>query len=122
VRDNSEWLTPRLERWRRKTDGPLLVIAIGSLPFLLLEVRRDEIPRTDVWLVDIVNIVVLVAFALDYLVELALARNRRQYVRSEWSSLAIVVSQGLALMGWFQALRVSSFDPCPRCRAMTQNR
>lgn len=91
------------------TDGPLLVLAIGSLPFLLLEVRRDEIPRTDVWLVDIVNIVVLVAFALDYVVELALARNRRRYIVSEWSSLAIVLSQGLALapsLAGFGALRV----------------
>ena len=31
------YVTPRLERWRARTDGPLLVLAIGTLPFLLLE-------------------------------------------------------------------------------------
>ena len=91
------------------TDGPLLVLAIGSMPFLLLEIRRDEIPRSDVLLIDIVNVLVLVAFAVDYIVELALARNRRRYIVSEWSSLAIVVSQGLALapsLAGLGALRV----------------
>ena len=85
------------------------------MPFLLLEIRRDEIPRTDVRLIDIVNVVVLVAFALDYVVELALARNRRRYIVSEWSSLAIVLSQGLALapsLAGFGALRSSGRRDC----------
>lgn len=109
VSDRSDLLTPRLERWRRLTDGPLLVLAIGSLPFLLLEVRRSEIPRTDALLVDIVNITVLVAFAVDYVVELAFVHDRRRYVRSEWSSLAIVLAQALALapsLAGFGSLRV----------------
>ena len=38
-----DYMTPRLERWRRATDGPLLVLAIGSLPLLLLELKRNDL-------------------------------------------------------------------------------
>jgi voltage-gated potassium channel len=49
-------------------------------------------------LVTIVNVAVLVAFAVDYCVELVLTHNRRRYVRTEWASLGIVLAQGLALV------------------------
>jgi hypothetical protein len=41
------YVTPGLFRWRRGTDAPLLVLAIGSLPFLLLEFARDDLSRSD---------------------------------------------------------------------------
>jgi len=47
---------------------------------------------------DGVNIVVLVGFAADYIVELCLSTNRRRYLRSEWGSLLIVVAQAIALV------------------------
>jgi len=100
------YATPALTRWRRWTGGPLIVIAIGSLPFLLLELRSDELPAADRTMVAVVNIVVLVAFAVNYIVELGLARNRRAYVRYEWSSLVIVLSQALALVPGLQALGI----------------
>lgn len=90
--------TPGLVRWRRATDGPLLVLAIGSLPFLLLELARDDLTWSDRVMLDVVNVVVLVGFAIDYFVELALASNRRAFVRHEWTSLMIVVAQALALL------------------------
>lgn len=97
-----------LERWRRATDLPLTVLAIGSLPVLLLELERSNLAQADRVLMDLVNVVVFVAFAIDYVVELRLASRRREYVRREWTSLVIVVSQGLALapsLGGFGALR-----------------
>jgi voltage-gated potassium channel len=45
-----------------------------------------------------------VAFAADYVVELALATDRRQYARREWTSLLIVVSQALAVLPGFGAV------------------
>jgi hypothetical protein len=36
-----------LERWRAATDTPLLVLAIASLPILLLELARTELPYSD---------------------------------------------------------------------------
>src|SRR4029079_12855400 len=38
------------------------------------------------------------AFAVDYVVELVLARSRALYARREWTSLVIVVSQALAVI------------------------
>ncbi len=105
--------TPGLARWRRCTDGPLLVLAIGSLPLLLLEPVRQDLTRGDRAFLDIVNVVVLVAFAVDYMVELCLARPRARFVRREWTSLLIVVAQALALapslggVGVLRVLRVS---------------
>jgi hypothetical protein len=103
------YLTPTLERWRARTDGPLLVLAIGTLPFLLLDVGRGDLPRQDQVSIDTVNRLVLVAFAVDYVVELGLASDRGQYARREWTPLVIVVSQALAVLpglGPLGALRV----------------
>lgn len=88
----------RLRAWRRWTDTPLLIVAIGSLPFLLLEIERGRLVRTDRTLLDVINLIVLVCFALDYAVGFALTANRRQYVRSEWPSLLIVLAQALVFV------------------------
>jgi voltage-gated potassium channel len=73
-------------------------LAIGSLPLLLLEVARDDLTGGDRRFLDIVNVVVLVAFAVDYVTELLLARPKRRYVRGEWTSLLIVAAQAVALI------------------------
>jgi hypothetical protein len=107
----SDYITPGLSTWRKWTDGPLLILAIGSLPLLLLEVDRHRLTYGDRVLLDVVNVAVLVAFAVDYVVELALASPRPMYVRREWTSLLIVVSQtmalvpGLAVTGSLRAMR-----------------
>jgi len=92
------YVTPGLTRWRHYTDVPLMILAVGSLPLLLLELVRQELTGSDRIFLDGVNVVVLVAFAVDYLVEVRLARPRRAYVRNEWTSLLIVVAQALALV------------------------
>ena len=103
--------TPRLEKWRAATDAPLLALAIGSLPLLLLEIKREELPHSDRIFLDAIGVVILVAFSTDYLVELALAKNRSGFVRTEWSSLIIVFAQlasllpGLVGLGVFRLLR-----------------
>jgi hypothetical protein len=76
-------MTPRLAAWRRRTDAPLMVLAIGTLPLLLLELERSDLTRADRLFLDITNVVVLVAFAADYVVELALASDRVRYARHE---------------------------------------
>lgn len=104
-----EYLTPGLLRWRRATDAPLLALAIGSLPLLLLEIARDDLPLGDRRFLDVMNVVVLVAFAVDYVVELRLARRRQRFIRAEWTSLLIVVAQAVALvpsLAGFGVLRV----------------
>ena len=102
-------MTPSLERWRRWTDLPLVVLAVGSLPLLLLDLRRNELTYADRLFLDIVNLTILVAFTVDYAVEIVCARNRGQYLRREWISPLLIVSQALALvptLAEFGVLRV----------------
>ena len=81
------------------------------MPFLLLEIKREELPHSDRVLLDAIGVVILIAFGTDYLVELALAKNRSGFVRTEWSSLIIVFAQlasvlpGLVGLGVFRLLR-----------------
>jgi voltage-gated potassium channel len=79
--------------WRRWTDVPLTALAIGSLPILLLETQRDDLPRGDQVFIDVVNLTVLVAFGVDYLVRLSWASDRRRFVRTEWMGPLIIVGQ-----------------------------
>lgn len=90
--------SPRLATWRRWTDLPLLVIAVGSLPLLLLEIVSDRLSDADQNFLTAVNVLVFIAFAIDYVVELAVTDNRAEYVRTQWASLLIVISQFLALL------------------------
>jgi hypothetical protein len=106
------YASAQLARWRAVTDAPLLILAIGSLPLLLLETMRADLPRADRLFLDIVNVVVLVAFAVDYAVELRLAQGKRSFVGGEWTSLLIVAAQAVALipsltgLGVLRVLRV----------------
>ncbi|MBI4885448.1 MAG: potassium channel family protein [Actinobacteria bacterium] len=75
-----------------------MALAVGSLPVLLVEVVRDSLPRSDRLFIDLVNLVVLVAFAADYIVEITYASNRRLYARSEYLSLLVVAAQGVAMV------------------------
>ena len=90
-----------------------MALAVGSLPVLLLEVERHSLPDADRVFIDGVNVVVLIAFLVDYIVELALAQNRSVYVRREWMSLLIVAAQAVALVpslaafGVLRALRAA---------------
>jgi voltage-gated potassium channel len=93
-----DYMTPRLATWRRVTDLPLLILAIGSLPILALEFIGDDLSQLDQDFITIVNLLVLVAFAVDYVVELCVAGNRSVFVRSEWTSALIVVTQALAVI------------------------
>lgn len=91
-------ISPRLETWRKRTDIPLLLLAIGSLPLLLLEVIADRLPHKDQQFLLVVNVVVFAAFAIDYLVELSISYKKLKYIKSNWASLLIVISQLLALL------------------------
>jgi voltage-gated potassium channel len=95
-----------LATWRRRTDTPLTALALGSLPILLLEFVSDRLTDSDRFVITIVNVLVFGAFLVDYVVELSVARDRKSYIRREWTSLLIAVSQGLALLPALGALGV----------------
>lgn len=99
-------LYPELATWRRITDLPLLVLAVGSLPLLLLEFVSDRLSQIDRNFLFIINIIVFVSFATDYFVELFLCKQKSEYVRREWSSLLIWITQLIALLPTFGFLGV----------------
>jgi voltage-gated potassium channel len=102
------YLTPGLARWRSWTDLPLLLLATGSLPLLLLELKRNDLPAHDLVFIDAVNLVVLAAFTVDLVAELRLVDDRRAYLRGEYLGVVVVVSQFVALaplLAGFGALR-----------------
>ena len=101
-------ISPRLATWRRRTDLPLLLLAVGSLPLLLLEIVSHRLTQNDQRFITAVNVIIFIAFAVDYLVELTITYKRSTYVRTQWASLIIVFSQLLALLpalGFFGILR-----------------
>ena len=85
--------SPKLQSWQNKTDRLLVVIAVGSLPLLLLETISDRLPDGDRNFIFIVNLVVFIAFAIDYIVKLILTNRKPTYIRTQWVSLFIVISQ-----------------------------
>ena len=84
--------------WRKWTDIPLLIVAIGSLPLLLLEIVSHRLTNGDKTFLLIVNLTVFLAYAVDYVVELLVTPEKGRYMRSEWSSLVIVVAQLFAIL------------------------
>jgi len=66
----------RITTWRRWTDLPLLILAVGSLPLLLLELVSDRLTQSDRNFVFGVNVAVFIAFAISYGVEIFLSESR----------------------------------------------
>ena len=101
-------LYPELATWRRMTDIPLLVLAVGSLPLLLLELISNRLTQLDKNFLVVVNVIIFVSFATDYFVELFLCKQKSVYIKREWSSLIIWITQLLALfpaLGFLGVLR-----------------
>lgn len=88
----------RLTTWQRRTNAPLMVLAVGTMPLLLLDLISDRLTSLDRTFLFTVNLVVFIAFLADYLVGFLLTRSRRSYARSHLGSFLIVVAQLLALL------------------------
>jgi voltage-gated potassium channel len=77
------------ERLERASDLPLAFLALLIVPALILE-ERAQAP----WIREAargINWIVWIAFCLECLGKLALAPSRREYVRSAWFDLVIIV-------------------------------
>jgi voltage-gated potassium channel len=111
------YVSERLAKWRSKTGGALFVLAVGSVPILLLDFKLDDLPTGDRRFVLIVNIVVLVTFLLDYLIGLILATSKLEFIKNEKLSGVIVVASAIALVptvAWLGSLRLLRLVPALR--------
>lgn len=90
VRTSAAELDARRLRWERRTDLPLLGLAVLFLVSLLLPYAVQLTPAQSRAL-RVVDVVVWVAFAVDYLVRLALAARRWEFVRSHPLDLVVLL-------------------------------
>jgi voltage-gated potassium channel len=80
-----------LERWQRRTDGPLLVLAALFLVVFVVPLYVRDLPAWARALLVGVNVVIWVAFAVDYVVRLWLSPDRRRFVRGHVPDLLAVL-------------------------------
>ena len=100
--DNSEsHATGVIARWEQAADVPLLVLALASIPLVVLE----DLAHGVVFLAAVIaNWVIWVLFAVDLAVRVWFARgHRRRYLASHWYDLGIVV---LSVLPYFRPLRI----------------
>jgi voltage-gated potassium channel len=65
---------------------------------LLLEIISHRLTSGDKTFLLVVNVAVFLAYAVDYVVEFLVTPEKGRYVRSEWSSLLIVIAQLFAIL------------------------
>jgi hypothetical protein len=101
----------KVDKWRRQTDTPLTIIAVGSLPILFLHFVSDRLSTLDKTFILIVDLIVLTSFLVAYIVELTLSTNKIRYIKTEWLNAIVTITQVIALLpslgitGIFRAAR-----------------
>ncbi|PAZ12209.1 ion transporter [Streptomyces sp. SA15] len=78
-------------RWEQRTQRPLLALAVVFAVAYALPIVDSSASRSLTRACTVVEWMVWGAFAVDYLVRLALARDRRVFVRTHWLDLCAVV-------------------------------
>lgn len=79
-----------VEKWERRSEVPLILLALAFLvayAWPVLDPRLDPSTRN---VLDALSWTVWVAFALDLLIRLVLADNRRAYALHHWYDVALV--------------------------------
>lgn len=97
---------PRVEKWEQRFFWPVLVAALASVPAVFLTIQFDP-----PWEVagEVINHISMVVFAAETVVLLALARDKRQWVRDHWGIVAVTaltIPAVLLALGPAQVLRV----------------
>lgn len=91
------------ERWERRVDGPMLALAMLFLAVFLTPMYAPAMPHGLRAAVRVMSGLLWLAFAVDYVVRLRLAPDRRRYVRSHIPELLAVA---LPMLRPLRVLRV----------------
>ncbi|MEV5472079.1 potassium channel family protein [Streptomyces sp. NPDC002387] len=92
-------------RWERRTQRPLLALAVGFAVAYAVPIVDGSASRSLTVACTVTEWVVWGAFAADYLVRLAIAPRRKEFVRTHWLDLCAVV---LPLLQPLRLLRLVS--------------
>ncbi|WOX09401.1 potassium channel family protein [Streptomyces sp. N50] len=78
-------------RWEQRTQRPLLALAVGFAVAYAVPIVDSTAGHRLTTVCTVVEWVVWGAFAADYLMRLAMSRDRRRFVRTHWMDLCAVV-------------------------------
>lgn len=99
-------MSSRYDQWARRTDQPLLVLALLFLVVLAAPILDPSLPRPVTAALAIANVAIWAAFACDYVVRLVLADDRWRYVRTHLLDLAAVALPALRPLRLLRLLSV----------------
>lgn len=114
-RDGKVWLPGA--GWREVTEDlrlelerafsiPMVIIALMILPVLLIENFMTGVMTTHLWLRVLLHVgtgVIWLAFAVEFIVMVSVARKKLVYCKEHWLDLAIIV---LPLLSFLRSLRI----------------
>ena len=93
----------RVERWERRSEIPLLLLALAFLVAYAWPVVDSRIDHDLEAFLSVVSWSVWAAFAVDFLVRITLADDRRRYTIRHWYDVALIT---LPLLRPLRLLRV----------------
>lgn len=94
------------DAWVRSTHVPLLVLAIVFLVALVLPIAEPDLRAGVRHGIDVLNVLIWAAFAVDYGVRLYLCTDRRRFVRSNVLDLVVVAVPLLRALRVLRVLRL----------------
>ena len=94
-RDRHRRSRPGLQQWERRTATPLLVLAVLFLFLLTVPVVDRHLPRVARDGLRVADVLIWLAFTVDYVVRLRLAAQRKRFVLSHLPDLAMIALPAL---------------------------
>lgn len=88
-------------------DVPMSILALIALVLIIIDLTTDVSPEWRLR-IDVVFWFVWSAFLAEYVAKLLLSDNKRQYVRTHWVELAMIVIPFLRILRVFRVLRITS--------------
>lgn len=73
------YVGPALAKWQARSSPAIVLLAVFSVPIILLEFVAGDLPQSDLIFIIAANLVILSGFAVDYFVGLARSADRRPH-------------------------------------------
>ena len=80
----------RVEQYERRSEVPLLLLAVAFLVAYVWPVLDPELPRDVRTFLEVVSWTIWTAFAIDFAIRIALADRRGSYIVRHWYDVLLV--------------------------------
>jgi hypothetical protein len=94
------------QRLERAFGAPMIFIALGILPVLLVEFGMSDLVAAQPWLQTLLHVsmgLIWFAFAVEFIIMVSVAENKLRYCKEHWLDLAIIL---LPLVSFLRSLRL----------------